>query len=42
MKCNLACLGAVAVPRHRFVAEVARLVRGPAPSWTLDSDLSVL
>ena len=36
---HLLSLGAVAMPRRAFVAEVARLVREPAPSWALDSDL---
>lgn len=36
---HLLSLGAAPVPRRAFVAEVARLVREPAPSWGLDSDL---
>ncbi len=36
---HLLSLGAVALPRRAFVAEVARLVREPAPGWTLDPDL---
>ena len=31
---HLLSLGAVAVPRRRFVAEVARLVRLPGPDWS--------
>ena len=31
---HLLSLGAVAVPRRRFVAKVARLVRLPAPDWS--------
>lgn len=31
---HLLSLGAVAVPRRRFVAEVAHLVRLPAPDWS--------
>ena len=38
---HLLSLGAVAVPRRRFVAEVARLVGEPAPSWRLDTDLGL-
>jgi leucyl/phenylalanyl-tRNA--protein transferase len=38
---HLLSLGAEAVPRHRFVAEVARLVLEPAPVWVLDADLGV-
>ncbi len=38
---HLLSLGAVAVPRRRFVAGVARLVREPAPSWHLDTDLGL-
>lgn len=36
---HLLSLGAVALPRRAFVAEVARLVREPAPGWALDPDL---
>jgi leucyl/phenylalanyl-tRNA--protein transferase len=36
---HLRSLGAVPMPRHRFVREVARLVREPAPAWQLDPDL---
>ncbi|MDP2388898.1 MAG: leucyl/phenylalanyl-tRNA--protein transferase [Acidobacteriota bacterium] len=36
---HLLSLGAVAVPRRVFIAKVARLVREPAPSWTMDEDL---
>ena len=38
---HLLTLGATAVPRRVFVAEVARLVREPAPNWQLDPDLGV-
>lgn len=38
---HLLSLGAVAVPRRVFVAKVARLVREPAPSWTMDEDLVI-
>lgn len=38
---HLLSLGATAMPRRLFVAEVARLVREPAPAWILDSDLAV-
>ncbi|MDP3718885.1 MAG: leucyl/phenylalanyl-tRNA--protein transferase [Acidobacteriota bacterium] len=37
---HLLTLGATAVPRRLFVAKVARLVREPAPNWTLDGDLA--
>ena len=36
---HLLSLGAVAVPRGVFVAEITRLVREPAPTWQLDVDL---
>jgi leucyl/phenylalanyl-tRNA--protein transferase len=36
---HLLSLGAAPVARRVFVAEVARLVREPAPSWVLDADL---
>jgi leucyl/phenylalanyl-tRNA--protein transferase len=36
---HLLSLGAEAVSRRWFVAEVARLVGEPAPSWRLDADL---
>ena len=36
---HLVSLGATRMPRRRFVAEVARLVREPAPNWVLDADL---
>jgi len=36
---HLLSLGAVALPRPTFVAEVARLVREPAPVWTLEPGL---
>lgn len=38
---HLLSLGAVAVPRHVFVAKVAGLVREPAPSWSMDADLVI-
>ncbi|MSO35969.1 MAG: leucyl/phenylalanyl-tRNA--protein transferase [Acidobacteria bacterium] len=38
---HLSSLGAVAMPRRAFVAEVARLVREPAPDWTLDPEIGV-
>lgn len=38
---HLLSLGATAMPRRRFVAEVARLVLEPAPRWVLDPDLGV-
>ncbi len=37
---HLASLGAEAMPRRRFVAEVERLVKEPAAGWTLDGDLA--
>ncbi len=37
---HLLSLGATAVPRQRFVAELARLIQEPAPGWTLDRDLA--
>lgn len=37
---HLLSLGAEHLPRRQFVAEVARLVKEPAPSWQLDEDLS--
>lgn len=36
---HLRSLGAVPMPRLRFIKEVARLVREPAPDWRLDADL---
>ena len=36
---HLVSLGATPMPRRGFVAEVARLVREPAPDWVLDDDL---
>jgi len=39
---HLLTLGATAVPRRVFVAEVARLVRQPAPTWVLDADLTAV
>ena len=38
---HLASLGAVAIARRRFVAEVSRLVQEPAPEWILDLDLAL-
>ena len=37
---HLLSLGAEHLPRRRFVAEISRLVREPAPSWRLDEDLA--
>jgi len=37
---HLRSLGATAMPRSAFVAEVARLIREPAPRWMLDDDLA--
>lgn len=37
---HLLSLGAEHLPRWRFVAEIERLVREPAPSWVLDEDLA--
>ena len=37
---HLISLGAEHVPRRRFVAEISRLVKEPAPSWRLDGDLA--
>jgi leucyl/phenylalanyl-tRNA---protein transferase len=36
---HLMSLGAEHMPRRQFVAEVARLVNEPEPSWQLDEDL---
>jgi leucyl/phenylalanyl-tRNA--protein transferase len=36
---HLVSLGAIPMPRRRFVREVARLVDEPAPKWQLDPDL---
>ncbi len=36
---HLMSLGAEHMSRRRFVAEIERLVRMPAPEWMLDSDL---
>lgn len=38
---HLISLGATAMSRRRFVAEVERLVREPAPVWRLDEDLAL-
>lgn len=37
---HLLSLGAEHMPRRRFVAEVARLVKAPAPAWVMDDDLA--
>src|SRR5262245_19355399 len=37
---HLRSLGAEAMPRRTFVAEVARLTREPAPKWVMDDDLA--
>ncbi len=37
---HLLSLGAEHLPRHRFVAEVERLVNEPPPGWGLDADLA--
>ncbi len=37
---HLLSLGAEAMPRRRFVAELDRLTRQPAPRWALDADLA--
>lgn len=37
---HLLSLGAEHVPRRAFVAEIAQLVKEPAPSWQLDEDLA--
>lgn len=37
---HLLSLGAAPVPRHVFVAAVARLAHEPQPQWVLDSDLA--
>lgn len=37
---HLVSLGAEAMPRGAFVAEVSRLVKAPAPNWMLDEDLA--
>ena len=37
---HLMSLGAEHLSRRRFVTEIERLVREPAPSWMLDEDLS--
>jgi leucyl/phenylalanyl-tRNA--protein transferase len=38
---HLVSLGAVGISRRRFAAEVARLVKEPAPEWVLDADLAL-
>ena len=37
---HLMSLGAEAMPRRAFVAEVARLVKEPPPVWHVDEDLA--
>ena len=37
---HLMSLGAEHLPRRKFVTEIDRLVREPAPSWRLDEDLA--
>ena len=37
---HLMSLGAEPMPRRQFVAEVARLVKEPAPPWVMDADLA--
>jgi leucyl/phenylalanyl-tRNA--protein transferase len=37
---HLLSLGAEHLPRRRFIAEIARLVEQPAPSWVIDADLA--
>jgi leucyl/phenylalanyl-tRNA--protein transferase len=37
---HLMSLGAEHLPRRRFVAEIAHLVKQPAPPWSLDEDLA--
>jgi leucyl/phenylalanyl-tRNA---protein transferase len=37
---HLMSLGAEHMPRRTFVAEIARLVKEPAPEWVLDDDLT--
>jgi leucyl/phenylalanyl-tRNA--protein transferase len=37
---HLMSLGAEPMPRRRFVAEIARLVKEKPPSWALDADLA--
>jgi len=37
---HLLSLGAEPMPRRRFVAEVAQLVKEPAPGWVMDADLA--
>lgn len=36
---HLMSLGAEHVPRRKFVADITKLVKEPAPDWVLDSDL---
>jgi len=38
---HLVSLGAAGMSRRRFAAEVARLVKEPAPEWILDADLAL-
>jgi leucyl/phenylalanyl-tRNA--protein transferase len=37
---HLVSLGAEAMPRRRFVAEVAQLIKQPSPPWVMDPDLA--
>jgi leucyl/phenylalanyl-tRNA--protein transferase len=37
---HLLSLGAEAIPRRQFVAQIERLVGEPAPSWVMDADLA--
>jgi leucyl/phenylalanyl-tRNA--protein transferase len=37
---HLVSLGAEAMPRPRFIAEIGRLVTEPPPVWALDEDLA--
>lgn len=37
---HLLSLGAERMPRSRFVAEVAALVKAPPPGWVMDADLA--
>jgi hypothetical protein len=36
----LLSLGAEHLPRRKFIAEIAQLVKERAPSWRLDADLA--
>ena len=37
---HLVSLGAEPMPRRQFVAEIAELVKEPAPAWVMDADLA--